>query len=130
MLFQSGGPAMSDKHPQHGHVSAWKIFRLDELLPRVGGSEPTFLEFLRRPGISAAVYRLPAGARDMQAPHLEDEIYYVVSGKARLRIGDEDKEIGPGAILYVAATEEHSFFDINEDLTLLAFFGPAELKGE
>jgi mannose-6-phosphate isomerase-like protein (cupin superfamily) len=108
--------------------NAWKVFDLAELLPRVEGSEPCFLEYLRMPGLSSAVYRLPAGARDMQAPHLEDEIYFVVSGKARLKVGDLEKEVGPGAILYVKATEEHSFFDISEDLTLLAFFGKADLS--
>ena len=107
---------------------AWKIFHLDELLPRVSGNEPCFLEFLRMPGLSSAVYHLPAGARDMQAPHLEDEIYFVVSGKAELQVGDEEKEVGPGSILYVRATEEHSFFNITEDLTLLAFFGKADLS--
>ena len=49
-------------------------------------------------------------------------------GKARLRVGEEDKEVGPGSILYVRATEDHSFFDITEDLTLLAFFGRADLS--
>jgi mannose-6-phosphate isomerase-like protein (cupin superfamily) len=107
---------------------AWKIFHLDELTPKVQGTEPRFLEFLRMPGLSSAVYRLPAGAKDMQAPHLEDEIYFVVEGKAHLKVGDDEKEVGPGSILYVRATEDHSFFDITEDLTLLAFFGRADLS--
>lgn len=107
---------------------AWKVFQLDELLPRVAGSEPCFLEYLRMPGLSSAVYHLPVGAKDMQAPHLEDEIYFVVSGKAELKVGNEEKEVGPGSILYVRATEEHSFFNITEDLTLLAFFGKADLS--
>ncbi|HJO10600.1 MAG: cupin domain-containing protein [Gammaproteobacteria bacterium] len=108
--------------------SAWKIFQLDDLLSRVEGSEPCFLEYLRMPGLTSALYHLPAGAKDMQAPHLEDEIYFVVSGKATLRVGDAEKEVGSGSILYVRATEEHSFFNISEDLTLLAFFGKADLS--
>jgi mannose-6-phosphate isomerase-like protein (cupin superfamily) len=104
--------------------SAWKVFHLPELLEKVGGTEPCFFEYLRLPGLSSAIYRLPAGARDMQAPHLEDEIYFVVEGKARLRVKDQEQDVGPGSILYVQATAEHSFFDIEEDLTLLAFFGP------
>jgi mannose-6-phosphate isomerase-like protein (cupin superfamily) len=108
--------------------NAWKVFQLAELLPRVAGTEPCFLEYLRMPGLSSALYRLPAGAKDMQAPHLEDEIYFVISGRANLRVGDEEKEVGPNSILYVRATEEHSFFNITEDLTLLAFFGKADLS--
>ena len=107
---------------------AWKVFHLDDLIPKVQSDAPCFLEYLRMPGLSSAVYRLPAGSKDMQAPHLEDEIYFVVEGKATLRVGDGEKEVGPGSILYVRATEEHSFFNITENLTLLAFFGRADLS--
>ena len=102
---------------------AWQVFRLEELADKVAGDEPRFFEFLRVPSISGAVYRLPAGARDMQAPHLEDEVYVVAEGRARLRVGDQEHEVRPGTILFVRATEQHSFFDVEEDLTLLAFFG-------
>jgi mannose-6-phosphate isomerase-like protein (cupin superfamily) len=64
----------------------------------------------------------------MQAPHLEDEIYFVVDGEATLKVGDDEKKVGPGSILYVRATGEHSFFNITKDLTLLAFFGKADLR--
>ena len=104
--------------------SAWKVFHLPELLERVDGDEPCYLEYLRKPGLSSGVYRLPTGAKDMQAPHLEDEIYFVIEGKARRRVGEQEQEVGPGSILYVQATADHSFFDVEENLTLLAFFGP------
>ncbi len=104
---------------------AWQVFRLEELAAKVAGEEPRFFEFLRVPSLSGAIYRLPAGARDMQAPHLEDEIYVVVEGRARLRVGEQEHAVAPGTILFVRATEEHSFFDVEEDLTLLAFFGSA-----
>jgi mannose-6-phosphate isomerase-like protein (cupin superfamily) len=64
----------------------------------------------------------------MQAPHLEDEIYFVIEGQATLKVGNDEKQVGPGSILYVRATEEHSFFNISKDLTLLAFFGKADLR--
>lgn len=104
---------------------AWQIFQLEELTKKVEGSEPRFHEFLRVPSLSGAVYRLPAGARDMQAPHLEDEIYMVLSGRGRLRVGEQEHVVGQGTVLFVRATAEHSFFDVEEDLTLLAFFGGA-----
>lgn len=105
--------------------NAWKVFKLEELSQKVVGEEPRFHEFLRVPSLSAAVYRLPAGSKDMQAPHLEDEVYIVTEGRARLRVADQDHEVCPGTILFVRATEEHSFFDVEEDLTLIAFFGAA-----
>ncbi len=103
--------------------STWQIFELADLKKKVDGTEPRFFEYLRIPSLSSAIYRLPVGAKDMQAPHLEDEVYIVVEGRARLRIGDKDHDIKEGTILYVRATEEHSFFDIQEDLTVIAFFG-------
>ena len=81
------------------NTDAWKVFHLDELTQKVQSAEPSFHEFLHMPGLSSAVYRLPVGAKDMQAPHLEDEIYFVVEGKASLKIGDDVKNVGPGSIL-------------------------------
>ena len=106
--------------------SAWKTFDLNELNKIVAGSEPRIVEFLRGESLSCAIYRLPAGSRDMQAPHLEDEIYVVLDGRARLRVDDEERAVGAGMVLFVSATTEHSFFDIEEDLTLLAIFGPSD----
>jgi len=105
--------------------SSWQVFQMDDLHKKVDGKEPRFHEFLRVPGLSGAVYRLPAGSRDMQAPHLEDEVYVVTGGRARLRVGEQEHAVGPGTILFVRATQDHSFFDVEEDLTLLAFFGAA-----
>ena len=109
---------------------SWQVFMLDALAGKVEGTEPRFFEFLRSPTLSCAVYRLPAGARDMQAPHLEDEVYFVVSGRARLRIDDQDREVKPGMVLCVRATSEHAFFDIEEDLTLVAVFGTSRPPGK
>ena len=103
--------------------NAWQVFEMSELIEKVKGNEPRFYEFLRVPALSSAIYRLPAGAKDMQAPHLEDEVYVVVEGRARLRIGDKEHSISRGKILFVRSTAEHSFFDIEEDLVVLAFFG-------
>jgi mannose-6-phosphate isomerase-like protein (cupin superfamily) len=102
----------------------WSIFKIEEIVRGIDTKEPRFFEFLRTSTLSCAVYHLPAGARDMQAPHHEDEVYFVVSGRATLKVGNEERHVGPGHILYVKATTEHSFFRIEEDLTLIAVFGP------
>jgi mannose-6-phosphate isomerase-like protein (cupin superfamily) len=103
--------------------NAWQVFDLAELTEKVIGNEPRFHEFLRVPTLSCAIYRLPAGSSDMQAPHLEDEVYVVLEGRARLKIDGKEHEIERGSILYVRATATHSFFDIEEDLMVLAIFG-------
>lgn len=86
----------------------------------------TYREFLRVPALSAGLYVLRSGARDGQRPHTEDEIYYVVEGRARFTAGDEDREVGPGSVLFVKAGVEHRFYAIVEDLRLLVVFAPAE----
>jgi quercetin dioxygenase-like cupin family protein len=85
-----------------------------------------YREFLRAPAMSAGLYVLAAGATDPQRPHHEDEMYYVVRGRARFRAADEDREISAGSILFVAAEVEHRFHDIVEELAVLVFFAPAE----
>ena len=83
-------------------------------------------EFLRVPSMSAGLYVLTAGAADTQRPHHEDEVYYVVRGRARFRAGDQITEVSAGTVLFVAAEVEHNFYDIAEELAALVFFAPAE----
>ena len=87
-----------------------------------------YREFLRIPSMSAGLYVLAAGASDPQHPHHEDEMYYVVRGRARFRAGDEDREISAGSVLFVPAEVEHRFHDIAEELAMLVFFAPAETE--
>lgn len=101
-------------------------FQLPELLSRRGGTGRAYLEFLRVPDLSAGLYVLGAGAVDAQRPHAEDEVYFVVAGRARFRASGGSQAVGPGAVLFVPAGEPHAFHDIEEELRMLVVFGPAE----
>ena len=85
-----------------------------------------YREFLRVPAMSAGLYVLAPGATDPQNPHHEDEMYYVIRGRARFRAADQDAEVSAGSLLFVAAEVEHRFYDIAEELAVLVFFAPAE----
>ena len=85
-----------------------------------------YREFLRVPSMSAGLYVLPAGNSDPQKPHHEDELYYVVRGRARFRVGADDREVSAGSVIFVAAEVEHRFYDVVEELAVLVFFAPAE----
>jgi quercetin dioxygenase-like cupin family protein len=85
-----------------------------------------WLEFLRVPSLSVGVYHLRAGQDDPQRPHTEDEVYYVVAGRARFQAGGQERDVGPGTVLFVERLAEHRFVAIAEDLTALVFFAPAE----
>jgi mannose-6-phosphate isomerase-like protein (cupin superfamily) len=85
-----------------------------------------YFEFLRRDVMSAGVYVLPAGGTDPQKPHKEDELYDVVSGRGRMKVAGEGREVKAGSVIFVAADVEHRFYDIREELVVLVFFAPAE----
>jgi mannose-6-phosphate isomerase-like protein (cupin superfamily) len=103
--------------------STWQVFQLNELLQRIERGGVRLHEFLRTPSLSCAISHLPAGSNEMATAHEEDELYFVLEGRARLRIDDEDHAVEKGTLLYVEAACDHSFFDIEEDLTVIAFFG-------
>ena len=87
----------------------------------------SYLEFLRFPAMSAGVYTLPARSTNLQKPHKEDEMYYVVRGRASME-GSRYWKIGRlvlASVIFVAATVEHRFYDIQEELVVLVFFAPA-----
>ena len=53
----------------------------------------------------------------------------MLSGRGRLRVNGSEQAVERGTLLFVRATSEHSFFEIEEDMTLLVFFasgGPSE----
>jgi mannose-6-phosphate isomerase-like protein (cupin superfamily) len=103
-----------------------KSFHLDALLSKMRHENAAWLEFLRAGSFSMGVYCLKAGELDLQSPHSEDEIYYVLSGRGKFQADSEERLAKPGAIFFVERLVEHRFFDIQEDLTALVFFAPAE----
>ncbi len=103
-----------------------EFFQIDQVEQERERAEKSYLEFLRVPAMSAGVYTLPAGGTDLQKPHQEDEMYYVVRGRARMRAGSEDRAVSQGSVIFVAARVEHRFYDIAEELVVLVFFAPAE----
>jgi quercetin dioxygenase-like cupin family protein len=102
------------------------IYDAAHLISALRSSGGRWREVLSVPDLSVGLYRLEKGAEDPQVPHGEDEIYYVLAGRAWLRVGDDDQEVRPGSIAYVPARAAHLFHDITEDLELLVLFAPAE----
>lgn len=101
-------------------------FELSDLLAQREAGRIPYLEFLHVPDLSVGLYVLAAGEPDRQQPHTEDEVYYVVSGRAQVTVGDEVRDVQPGSIVFVATGVPHTFHDIREDLVLFVAFGPAE----
>lgn len=103
-----------------------KAYEIGELILQQAAGDALYLEFLRVPDLSMGLYVLPVGGVDPQQPHREDEVYYVFSGAGMIRVGDEDRPVRAGSIVYVEKGVDHRFHSITEDLQILVFFAPAE----
>lgn len=101
-------------------------FALSDLLASLAASGRPYHEIIRSHDLSVGLYVLPAGGIDHQGPHTEDEVYYVISGSGRITIGDEDRPVSTGSVIFVAADVPHRFHDIAAELVVLVVFGPAE----
>lgn len=102
-------------------MDIWEIGDLTAAQRQLG---ERYYEFFMADTLSLGLYALPAGDEDPQQPHTEDEIYYVVSGAGRLRVGDEDRAVRAGSLVFVGAGVSHRFHSIREDLTVLVVFAP------
>jgi mannose-6-phosphate isomerase-like protein (cupin superfamily) len=101
-------------------------YELADLAARRAESGRPYLEFLTVPDLSVGLYVLAPGQPDMQEPHTEDEVYYVITGRGRITVGVEVRDVQPGSVVFVKAGVPHRFHHITEELWLLVAFGPAE----
>ena len=104
-------------------MDAWELHDLDAA--RQASGRP-YHEFISVPDLSGGLYVLEAGAVDAQTPHTEDELYVVMSGRGRITVGEDVRDVRPGTVVFVGSDVAHRFHDIEERLVLLVAFGPAE----
>lgn len=103
------------------HASA--LDALDELEDGSSG----YAELLDKESLTVEVARHKAGNAEPKNPHTEDELYYVISGSGKIRVGDSDHSLESGDTVFVEQGLEHDFFDIEEDLvTLIVFVGSSD----
>ena len=107
-----------------------QAYELAQLISQRESSNKLYLEFLKVPDLSMGLYVLPAGGMDPQSPHTEDEVYYVVSGRAKILVAEENRDVQAGSIVYVAKNVEHRFHSIEKELTVLVFFAPSEYSNK
>jgi len=104
-------------------MDAWE---LDDVEAARRAAGRAYHEFISVPDLSGGLYVLEAGATDLQSPHTEDELYVVISGRARVTVGAEERDVRTGSLIFVGAGVPHRFHDIEERLVLVVAFGPAE----
>lgn len=101
-------------------------YDISELASRRQASGEPWLPFLNVSTLTAGLYFLHKRDVDPQQPHDRDEVYFVLKGKALLRVEGEDTQVHPGSVVYVKAEAEHCFHSISEDLQVLVFFSEAK----
>ncbi len=98
---------------------------ITELLEELEATDAHHREALETESMTVEVGRYPSTSAAPKNPHNEDELYYVLSGRGKLRVGDETHDIEGGDLVYVEPEMEHDFFAIEEEITVLIVFGSA-----
>lgn len=72
------------------------------------------------------LYCLKPGQAQQVHSHVgSDKVYYILSGRATVRVGAEQQELAPGQAVLAPAGEEHGVRNAGEEpLTLLVFMAP------
>ncbi|HEX5810444.1 MAG TPA: cupin domain-containing protein [Anaerolineales bacterium] len=107
-----------------------QAFELSQLLEERKQANKLYLEFLKVSDLSVGLYVLPVDGTDPQSPHTEDEVYYVVRGKAQITVAGESRAVQAGSVVYVEKNVAHHFHSIEEELRIIVFFAPAEYSNK
>ena len=105
-------------------MSGYAFGSLDEL-----GDGPGFRKVRRALGVTAFGVNgivFPAGYEGFLHYHdLQDELYFVHRGRARVEVGGEEREIGEGALVHVEAATHRRVSNASdsEELVLLVVGG-------
>ena len=73
-------------------------------------------------GVNAIVY--PARYEGPEHYHdTQDELYFVHSGKARVEVGDEVRELGPGGLVHVESTTPRKVSNAGDEPLVMLVVG-------
>ena len=73
-------------------------------------------------GVNALV--IPPGREGIHHYHeQQDELYFVHRGRARFRVGDEEREVGPGGLVHVESTTPRQATNVGDDDLVLLIVG-------
>ncbi len=103
-----------------------RAFRLEQLEAERIANDGAYLRFLRERNMSVGLYALDAGQPDPQRPQRQDMVFFVVSGRGSLTVGDETTMVARGSVVFVPAGVSRKFHHITEDLRVMVVFSPPE----
>jgi mannose-6-phosphate isomerase-like protein (cupin superfamily) len=102
---------------------------VDDILNGLASDRHDASEVVRAPSgsLSVSASRRPSGSADNQRPHAEDEVYYVIRGRATFEFDGGAVPVAAGSLVFVPAGVQHRFTEITEDMRTLIFWSPARV---
>ena len=103
-------------------VSSYKVVRASEIeASRVEeeGAEKAWIKWLiskddGAPNFSMRLFELEPGGRTPLHDHPWEHEVFILDGKCKLILGEDEKVIGPGYAVYVPPNLKHSFMNVGE----------------
>jgi mannose-6-phosphate isomerase-like protein (cupin superfamily) len=82
-----------------------------------------FVKVMEHGSMSVEIYR--PEKTDPQTPHIQDELYVIISGHGKFLNDGKRSQFNPGDVLFVPAGIEHRFENFTDDFaTWVIFYGP------
>jgi len=89
----------------------------------------TFVKVFEHGSMSVEIYR-PVNI-DPQTPHMQDELYVIISGSGDFYLNGGVSSFQQGDVLFVPAFAEHRFVNFTNDFaTWVIFYGPEGGEGK
>lgn len=96
---------------------------LVESLNKLQSSQKEFINLFNHGSLEVELYK--PEIVDKQQPHKKDEVYIIASGQSKFINESKIVDVEKGDFLFVAAGNEHRFFDFSNDFsTWVIFYGP------
>ncbi len=98
----------------------WQAIPLRAYGPDNSGADRATRQILVGPDENAPNFHLryfavqPGGHTSLDQ-HTHEHGVYILHGQARLRLGDEQHELHPGDVVYIAGNEVHQFFALGAE---------------
>ncbi|HKA26377.1 MAG TPA: cupin domain-containing protein [Gaiellaceae bacterium] len=115
---------MSESPNAPGPLRSAKPFDITDVKERLASGTGGYEVVHRSAGLEIGVYVLVAPEPDRQAPHDDDEVYFVIEGRGMLEVEGENVELREGHAVFVPAGAEHRFVGY-EQLSVLVLFEKA-----
>lgn len=97
---------------------------LEEAIAQLQMEEQHRFTTVMRYGTMSVEYYAPK-IKDLQTPHLQDELYIIISGKSIFMRDDKQVRCMSGDVLFVPAGVKHRFENFTDDFaTWVIFYGP------